>query len=198
MSALNDDEFRDLPPRERRYEIQVSDNLFFAVFPNGVKTWVLVYRFDGIVRRQTLGTFPDMRLAQALREADKAPEASARAEPASRSNGRRTGQRRPRRWAALAAAVGLAIVTATAYFVANRGRDPASGAGPSGAAPLEPSAPDHADDVIDQTGPGDSLAMLRLAAAAHEGREGSARDGAGEIPDRISRSASEPGGETVR
>jgi hypothetical protein len=116
MNSLNDDEFRDLPPRERRYEIQVADNLFFAVFPNGVKAWVLVYRFDGIVRRQTLGTFPDMGLARALNEADKDPTVSARTDPTPRS-----GRTDRRRWLlAAAAAAGLAITAVAFYLAAGR------------------------------------------------------------------------------
>jgi hypothetical protein len=120
MTSLNDDEFRDLPPRDRRYEILVADNLFFAVFPNGVKTWVLVYRFDGIVRRETLGTFPDMLLAQALNEADKKPAASPRTGPAPR---RRRNARR--HW--LLAGAGLAIAAIVVYLAAGRGAEAASG-----------------------------------------------------------------------
>ena len=123
MTSLNDDEFRDLPPRDRRYEIQVADNLFFAVFPNGVKTWVLVYRFDGIVRRETLGTFPDMLLAQALNEADKKPAAGTRTGPAPR---RRRNAKRG--WLlAGAAAAGLAIAAIVVYLAAGRGAEAASG-----------------------------------------------------------------------
>ncbi len=128
MNSLNDDEFRDLPPRERRYEIQVADNLFFAVFPNGVKTWVLVYRFDGLVRRQTLGTFPDMRLAQALREADKAPEPAPR-RPAPDARVRRKGGRH---WWLAAAAAGL-LGAGVAYLAAGSRAEAAASELPPGA-----------------------------------------------------------------
>jgi hypothetical protein len=68
MSALTDDYFRDLPPKERRYDTPLGDGLVFSVFPNGAKCWVLVYSASGFARRRTLGLFPEMKLA-AAREA---------------------------------------------------------------------------------------------------------------------------------
>ena len=116
MNSFTDDDFRDLPPRERRYEIQVADDLFFAVFPNGVKIWVLVYRFDGIVRRQTLGAFPEMTLAQALREADKDPGSESGPPPprAARRLTRRAG-------IAAGVAVGIALISLAAYRIISTG-----------------------------------------------------------------------------
>jgi hypothetical protein len=203
---LNDDEFRDLPPRERRYEIQVADNLFFSVFPNGVKTWVLVYRFDGIVRRQTVGTFPDMRLAQALREADKEPAESPGAAPAART----TGTGRLRWWVAGGLAAVLAIATGTAYLAGSRksepdsAPDPRAAAAPAGgpaaradAGGTAPARPGGADAETDRT-PGDSLSRAPIGAAGQERPEGAAAPTDGEIPDRPPESAAEPDPETAR
>ncbi len=68
MSELSNRFFRDLPPRDRRYDVPVEDELVFCVFPNGVKTWVHVYPFEGFTRRRTIGLYPDMRFEQ-VREA---------------------------------------------------------------------------------------------------------------------------------
>lgn len=68
MTALSDDHFRDLPPRERRYDTPLGDGLVFSVFPNGTKCWVLVYSASGFARRRTLGLFPEMGV-DAAREA---------------------------------------------------------------------------------------------------------------------------------
>lgn len=65
MPQFSDEYFRDLPPRDRRYDTPVADQLVFSVFPNGVKAWVHVYPCDEYVRRRTLGLFPEMGLAAA-------------------------------------------------------------------------------------------------------------------------------------
>ena len=64
MSDFSNSFFRDLPPRERRYDVPVGDQLVFCVFPNGVKTWVHVYPFEEFTRRRTIGLYPDMRFEQ--------------------------------------------------------------------------------------------------------------------------------------
>jgi hypothetical protein len=68
MSELTDEYFRDLPPKERRYDTPLDEGLVFSVFPNGAKCWVLVYSAGGFTRRRTLGLFPEMDVA-AAREA---------------------------------------------------------------------------------------------------------------------------------
>jgi hypothetical protein len=72
MSGLTDDYFRDLPPRDRRYDSPLGSGLVFSVFPNGTKCWVLVYSAGGYARRRTLGLFPEMGLAAAHSAADQA------------------------------------------------------------------------------------------------------------------------------
>ena len=70
MSEFSDQYFHDLPPRQRRYDTPVSEQLHFCVFPNGVKSWVFLYEVDGHLRRRTIGLFPDMSYQDALRALD--------------------------------------------------------------------------------------------------------------------------------
>jgi hypothetical protein len=72
MSMLNDDYFRDLPPKPRRYDTPLGEGMVFSVFPNGTKCWVLVYSGNGYARRRTLGLFPEMNLAAAREAANQA------------------------------------------------------------------------------------------------------------------------------
>ncbi|MEJ2514820.1 MAG: Arm DNA-binding domain-containing protein [Gammaproteobacteria bacterium] len=74
MSGLTDDYFRDLPPRDRRYDTPLGEGLVFSVFPNGTKCWVLVYSAAGFARRRTLGLFPEMGLKSARSAAADARE----------------------------------------------------------------------------------------------------------------------------
>jgi hypothetical protein len=72
MNALNDEYFRDLAPKARRYDTPLGEGLVFSVFPNGTKCWVLVYAASGFARRRTLGLFPEMNLAAAKEAAAQA------------------------------------------------------------------------------------------------------------------------------
>ena len=66
MPAISEDHLHNLPPKDRRYDAPVADELVLNVFPNGVKTWVHVYLFEDFTRRRTIGVFPDMGLDEAL------------------------------------------------------------------------------------------------------------------------------------
>ena len=108
MTQFDDRYFRDLPPRERRYDTPVADQLVFSVFPNGVKAWVHVYPHEGYVRRRTIGLFPEMDYRDAL----AALEMTRRILEVEAQESRRT--RRPAGpawlpWAVAAAAVLLAL-----------------------------------------------------------------------------------------
>ncbi|MFU8822084.1 MAG: Arm DNA-binding domain-containing protein [Gammaproteobacteria bacterium] len=72
MTMLNDDYFRDLAPKPRRYDTPLGEGMVFSVFPNGTKCWVLVYSGNGYARRRTLGLFPEMNLAAAREAAGQA------------------------------------------------------------------------------------------------------------------------------
>ncbi|MGB5589698.1 MAG: DUF2914 domain-containing protein [Gammaproteobacteria bacterium] len=65
MTAFSNEFLQDLPPKDRRYDTPVAENLVFSVFPNGVKAWVHVYPYEGFVRRRTIGLFPDLDYPQA-------------------------------------------------------------------------------------------------------------------------------------
>ena len=71
MTSFSNDYFRDLPPRDRRYDTPVAEQLVFSVFPNGVKAWVHVYPCDDFVRRRTMGLFPEMDYDRALAALDE-------------------------------------------------------------------------------------------------------------------------------
>lgn len=70
VPEFSEEYFRDLPPRDRRYDSPVADQLVFSVFPNGVKAWVHVYPCEDYVRRRTMGLFPEMSYADAVSALD--------------------------------------------------------------------------------------------------------------------------------
>lgn len=58
-------------PREKRYEIPAGDGLYLIVFPSGVKSWCVRYRWRGISRKLTLEKgYPELGLAAARAEAE--------------------------------------------------------------------------------------------------------------------------------
>ena len=56
-----------LKAKANRFEVWENGRAGFGVrvSPKGRKTWVLMYRFDGKARRMTLGTYPEVSLADA-------------------------------------------------------------------------------------------------------------------------------------
>lgn len=60
-----------LKPRPTRYEIfdAQTPGLLIRVTPSGHKSWALLYRHHGRLRRLTLGRYPDRGLAEARKEA---------------------------------------------------------------------------------------------------------------------------------
>jgi len=58
---------RFLKPRQIRYEVWEDNRQGFGlrVSPSGRKSWVFMYRFEGKARRMTLGTYPQVTLADA-------------------------------------------------------------------------------------------------------------------------------------
>jgi integrase len=63
-----------LKPAARRYEVfdALTPGLAIRVTPSGHKSWVLLYRYHGRLRRLTLGRYADRRLAEARDEALRA------------------------------------------------------------------------------------------------------------------------------
>lgn len=63
---LTDRQVRNLKSKTQRYEIWEEGSGFgIRVSPNGTKSWVLMYRYEGRQRRMTLGRYPKMTVAEA-------------------------------------------------------------------------------------------------------------------------------------
>jgi integrase len=60
-----------LKPGRTRYEVfdALTPGLAIRVTPSGHKSWVLLYRYNGRLRRLTLGRYSDRKLAEARKEA---------------------------------------------------------------------------------------------------------------------------------
>ena len=149
VPEFSEEYFRDLPPRDRRYDTPVADQLVFSVFPNGVKAWVHVYPCEDYVRRRTMGLFPEMSYPDAVSALDISRRI---AEVDSRQI------RRPRRkpkvaLRTLATALAAALLASLLTYALLK-RDTASeavggGAGPAGEAePVAASVDEPADDPI--------------------------------------------------
>ncbi|HEX2237119.1 MAG TPA: Arm DNA-binding domain-containing protein, partial [Gammaproteobacteria bacterium] len=56
-----------LKPKATRYDVLESDGHGFEirVAPSGRKSWIYLYHHGGRLRRMTLGTYPNMTLADA-------------------------------------------------------------------------------------------------------------------------------------
>jgi integrase len=56
-----------LKPKKQRYEVWEDGRTGFGVrvSPKGTQSWLYMYRFEGMARRMTLGTYPQMGLADA-------------------------------------------------------------------------------------------------------------------------------------
>jgi integrase len=62
---FTDTKIRNLRPKDQRYEEWEGNGFGVRVTPRGVKSFVYLYRFDGKPRRLTLGSYPNMTLADA-------------------------------------------------------------------------------------------------------------------------------------
>jgi integrase len=62
---LTDFQIKNLKAQDKRYTEWGERGLGVRVTPNGVKTFIFKYRFDGKVRWMTLGTYPELTLADA-------------------------------------------------------------------------------------------------------------------------------------
>ncbi|MBC7751135.1 MAG: integrase arm-type DNA-binding domain-containing protein [Candidatus Saccharibacteria bacterium] len=63
--ALTDTAIRTAKPQDKSYKLSDSGGLYLEVAPSGGKWWRYKYRFDGKETRLSLGTYPDVSLAQA-------------------------------------------------------------------------------------------------------------------------------------
>ena len=70
--SLTDLHVRKLVPRSTRFEVSDGNGLSIRITPNGAKTWIYRYRFNGIARRMTLGKYPAVNLAEARKRHSEA------------------------------------------------------------------------------------------------------------------------------
>jgi integrase len=71
---LTDAQVRNLKPQAQRYEVWEGKGFGVRVTPNGAKSFIYMYRFQGKNRRLTLGTYPAMSLAEAHKAFAEAKE----------------------------------------------------------------------------------------------------------------------------
>lgn len=65
MAMLTDTKVRALKPKSERYEVFEGGGFGLRVTPSGTKTWIWLYRFEGKLRRMTLGKYPGVGVADA-------------------------------------------------------------------------------------------------------------------------------------
>jgi integrase len=69
---LKDLTIRAIKPREKPYKVADEKGLFLLITPSGSKCWRLKYRFNGKEKILSFGLYPEVSLAQAREERDKA------------------------------------------------------------------------------------------------------------------------------
>lgn len=70
--ALTASQVKNAKPREKQYKLYDQGGLFLIVRPNGGKWWRFKYRFAKRHREISMGIYPDVMLADARKERDKA------------------------------------------------------------------------------------------------------------------------------
>lgn len=70
--ALSDTSIRNAKPAEKAYKLYDSGGLFIQITPNGGKWWRLKYRFNDKEKLLSLGTYPEVSLANAREKRDSA------------------------------------------------------------------------------------------------------------------------------
>lgn len=70
--ALSDTALRNAKPADKPYKLYDERGLYLIVNPNGGKWWRLKYRLDGKEKTISLGTYPEVTLAQARGKRDDA------------------------------------------------------------------------------------------------------------------------------
>ena len=75
---LSDTAIRAAKPKEKTYLMTDGEGMYLEITPAGGKWWRFKYRFDGKEKLLSLGTYPDVSLAQARERRDQAREQVAR------------------------------------------------------------------------------------------------------------------------
>ena len=63
---ITDKKIEKLTPKTKRYTVKLGESLFLRAMPSGHKSYVLRYYSGGIVRDITLGTWPHLKVLQAV------------------------------------------------------------------------------------------------------------------------------------
>jgi integrase len=69
---LTDIAVRNARPKTKPYKLTDAESLYLEVHPNGSRYWRYRYRWQGKERRLALGVYPEISLAQAREERDRA------------------------------------------------------------------------------------------------------------------------------
>ena len=70
--ALNDTKIRSTKPSEKPMKLFDEGGLYLLITPSGGKLWRFKYRFDGKEKLLSLGTYPEISLADARQRRDEA------------------------------------------------------------------------------------------------------------------------------
>ncbi len=65
MSALTDVKIRNLKPKAKAFQVADGNGLVLEVRPNGQKAWLYRYRLYGRQEKLSIGSYPDLSLAEA-------------------------------------------------------------------------------------------------------------------------------------
>ena len=68
---LNQKQIQNLKPKDKEYRVPDGGGLNLLVHPNGSKYWVLRFRFGGIEKKRSYGTFPQTSLLEAREQAEE-------------------------------------------------------------------------------------------------------------------------------
>lgn len=82
--ALTDTAARNAKPREKEYKLADSGGLYLLVTPAGGKLWRLKFRIDGREKKLSIGSYPEISLAEARKRRDEAREQMAAGKDPSR------------------------------------------------------------------------------------------------------------------
>lgn len=72
--ALTDTAIKSAKPRDREYKLADSGGLYLLITPAGGKLWRLKFRVDGREKKLALGSYPEVKLADARKRRDEARE----------------------------------------------------------------------------------------------------------------------------
>ena len=70
--ALTDTAVRTAKPKEKPYKVADAQGLYLLVNPKGSKLWRVKYRMNGVERKLSLGSYPEITLAEARAARDAA------------------------------------------------------------------------------------------------------------------------------